>query len=85
MHLSFVPIFLQVRASTASWVATLPCVDFSSVVMEETSIFLAFFESTSENKSAAAHALGSAHQVGSASMQLSANMCIVKPLQKCAS
>lgn len=53
----------QVRASTATWVATLPYVEFSAVMLEESSIFLTFFESENENKAAAAYALASAHQV----------------------
>ena len=54
---------LQVQASTASWIASLPYVEFSSVISEETSMFLAFFESEGSNKSAAAHATASAHKV----------------------
>ena len=53
----------QVRASTASWVATLPYVEFSAVVLLDNSIFLAFFESNNSNKAAAAYSLASAHQV----------------------
>lgn len=58
----FSPTGLQVRASTATWVATLPYVEFSAVMLEESSIFLTFFESENENKAAAAYALASAHQ-----------------------
>ena len=53
----------QLRASTASWVATLPSVEFSTVMLLKNSIFLAFFESNSMNKAAAAYSLASAHQV----------------------
>ena len=56
-------LLLQVRASTATWVATLPYVEFSTVVLQDNSIFLAFFESESGNKAAAAYALASAHRV----------------------
>ena len=56
-------LLLQVRASTATWVATLPYVEFSTVVLQDNNIFLAFFESESGNKAAAAYALASAHRV----------------------
>ncbi|KAL3138198.1 hypothetical protein ABBQ38_005422 [Trebouxia sp. C0009 RCD-2024] len=59
-HIS--PTGLQVRASTATWVATLPYVEFSTVVLRDNSIFLAFFESESDNKAAAAYARASAHK-----------------------
>lgn len=37
--------------------------EFSTVVLSDNSIFLAFFESNSSNKAAAAYAVTSAHQV----------------------
>ncbi len=54
---------LQVRASTASWIASLPLVEFSAIVCADSSMFLAFFESQDDNKAAAAYAIASVHQV----------------------
>jgi len=54
---------LQVRASTASWIASLPLAEFSAIVCADSSMFLAFFESQDDNKAAAAYAIASVHQV----------------------
>ena len=45
--------------------ASLPYVKLSTVVLEESSIFLAFFENLDDNKAAAAFAVASIYQVSS--------------------
>ncbi|DBA87178.1 TPA: hypothetical protein ACH3X2_005182 [Trebouxia sp. C0005] len=57
------PTGFQVRASTASWIASLPFVEFSTTVCADSNVFLAFFESQDDNKAAAAYAIATVHQV----------------------
>lgn len=53
----------QVGASTASWVSTLPFLEFCQFRQGATSLFLACFEPRDDNKAAAAYATDKAYQV----------------------
>ena len=53
------------QASTASWAATLPFLEFCQLQQGETSLFLATFEAQSSSKAAAAYADKNAYRVQS--------------------
>lgn len=56
-------VTVQVRASTASWVANLPFLDLCQLKQDDTTLFLACFEPQNSNKAAAAYASCKAYQV----------------------